>query len=146
MAPDFRIAAACWLGLFSTLITAFYIPGATARLQTLLVRCCPWTGYADPVSAGYSITTYRDDANIPLLVNKIYSDNTQLQYAYFDLPFVCPPTGNKRGSSAFGSGHSVPLNLGEILRGDRIMTSDFEINMGQDVECQYLCDRQVGRA
>ena len=39
----------------------------------------------------------------------------------------------------------MPLNLGEILRGDRIMTSDFDINMGQDVECQYLCDRQVGR-
>ena len=38
------------------------------------------------------------------------------------------------------------MNLGEILRGDRITTSDFEINMGQDVECQYLCDRQVGRA
>ena len=96
--------------------------------------------------AGYSITAYRDDENIPLLVNKIYSDNTQLQYAYFDLPFVCPPTGSKRGSSAFGSGHSVPLNLGEILRGDRIMTSDFEVNMGQDVDCQYLCDRQVSRA
>ena len=26
------------------------------------------------------------------------------------------------------------------------MTSDFEINMGQDVECQYLCDRVVSRA
>ena len=25
------------------------------------------------------------------------------------------------------------------------MTSDFEINMGQDIECQYLCDRVVGR-
>lgn len=80
------------------------------------------------------------------MVNKIYSDHTQLQYAYFDLPFVCPPTGHKRGSSPFGSGHSIPLNIGEILRGDRIMTSDFEINMGQDVECQYLCDRQVSRA
>ena len=26
------------------------------------------------------------------------------------------------------------------------MTSDFEVNMGQDVECQYLCDREVGRS
>jgi transmembrane 9 superfamily member 2/4 len=102
--------------------------------------------HPDNLFAGYSINTYRDEENIPLLVNKIYSDNTQLQYAYFDLPFVCPPSGHKRGSSPFGSGHSVPLNLGEILRGDRIMTSDFEINMGQNVECQYLCDRQVGRA
>lgn len=30
-----------------------------------------------------------------------------------------------------------------MLRGDRIKNSDFEINMGQDVECAYLCDRVV---
>lgn len=94
---------------------------------------------------GYSIRSYRDDENVPLLVNKVYSDNSPLQYAYFDLPFVCPPTGHKHHGSSFASGHSVPLNLGEVLRGDRIKISDLEINMGQDVECQYLCDRVVGR-
>jgi len=96
-------------------------------------------------NAGYSIKSYKDDESIPLLVNKVYSDNTQLQYAYFELPFVCPPTGNKQGSSSFGSGHSVPLNLGEVLRGDRIMTSDFQISMNQDIECRYLCDQVVSR-
>jgi transmembrane 9 superfamily member 2/4 len=96
-------------------------------------------------TAGYSIKSYKDDESIPLLVNKVYSDNTQLQYAYFELPFVCPPTGNKQGGSPFASGHSVPLNLGEVLRGDRIMTSDFQINMNQDVECRYLCDQVVSR-
>ena len=75
----------------------------------------------------------------------MYSDNTQLQYAYFELPFVCPPTGNKQSGSPFGSGHGVSLNLGEVLRGDRIMTSDFQINMNQDVECRYLCDQVVSR-
>ena len=80
-----------------------------------------------------------------MLVNKVYSDNTQLQYAYFDLPFVCPPSGNKRAKAALASGRSVSLNLGEVLRGDRITTSDFEIDMGRDIECQYLCDRVVGR-
>lgn len=95
--------------------------------------------------AGYSIRTYQNDENIPLLVNKVYSDNSPLQYAYFDLPFVCPATGRKHQGSSFASGHSVPLNLGEVLRGDRIKTSDFEITMGQDVECQYLCDRVVNR-
>lgn len=98
----------------------------------------------DP-TAGYSIKSYKDDESIPLLVNKVYSDNTQLQYAYFELPFVCPPTGNKQGGSPFASGHSVPLNLGEVLRGDRIITSDFQINMNQDVECRYLCDQVVSR-
>ena len=97
------------------------------------------------VVSGYSIRSYRDEENIPLLVNKVYSDNTQLQYAYYDLPFVCPPTGHKHAGSLLSSGRSVSLNMGEILRGDRITTSDFEINMGQDVECNYLCDRVVGR-
>ncbi|KAJ5651740.1 Transmembrane 9 superfamily member 7 [Penicillium longicatenatum] len=95
---------------------------------------------------GYSVTRYKDDEPIPLLVNKIFSDHTQLQYAYFDLPFVCPPSGKAHGGSPFGSGQSISLNLGEVLRGDRIMTSDFELTMGKDVECQALCTREVSRS
>ncbi|KAL3472153.1 multispanning membrane protein [Aspergillus californicus] len=94
---------------------------------------------------GYSIKRYNDDESIPLLVNKIFSDYTQLQYAYFDLPFVCPPSGRTHGGSPFGSGHGVSQNLGEILRGDRIMTSDFELHMGKNVECRALCAKEVGR-
>jgi transmembrane 9 superfamily protein 2/4 len=92
------------------------------------------------------VTRYHDNDPIPLLVNKIFSDNTQLQYAYFDLPFVCPPSGKAHGGSPFGSGQSVSLNLGEVLRGDRIMTSDFQLAMGKDVECQTLCTREVTRS
>ncbi|KAJ5621404.1 Transmembrane 9 superfamily member 7 [Penicillium herquei] len=95
---------------------------------------------------GYSVTRYNNDQPIPLLVNKIFSDHTQLQYAYFDLPFVCPPSGKAHGGSPFGSGQSISLNLGEVLRGDRIMTSDFELTMGKDVECQALCTREVSRS
>jgi transmembrane 9 superfamily member 2/4 len=99
----------------------------------------------DLIHLGFSIRSYRDDEAIPLLVNKVFSDSTQLQYAYYDLPFVCPPTGKKHGGSTFGSGHSISLNLGEVLRGDRIMTSDYDLVMGQDVECQYLCSHIVDR-
>ncbi|RMJ24179.1 Multispanning membrane protein [Aspergillus sp. HF37] len=94
---------------------------------------------------GYSVNRYNDNDPIPLLVNKIFSDRTQLQYAYFDLPFVCPPSGRSHGGSPFGSGQRLSLNLGEILRGDRIMTSDFELAMGRNVDCQPLCTREVGR-
>ena len=58
---------------------------------------------------------------------------------------MCPPTGKRQGASPFSSGYSVPLNLGEVLRGDRITTSDFQINMNQDIECRYLCDQVVSR-
>lgn len=84
-----------------------------------------------------------DDEAIPLHVNKVYSDNTQLQYAYYDLPFVCPPSGKKH--AGYHSGRSVSLNLGEVLRGDRIMTSDYDLIMGQDQECQYLCSHVTDR-
>ncbi|KAK2855578.1 hypothetical protein FQN49_005053 [Arthroderma sp. PD_2] len=88
---------------------------------------------------GYSIDTYQDGQRIPVLLNKIFSDHSQLQYAYSDLPFVCPPTGK------IGSGQSVSLNLGEVLRGDRIMVSDFDLEMGQNVACKPLCTREIGR-
>ena len=46
--------------------------------------------------------------------NKIFSDQTQLPFAYSDLPFVCPAAGDaERGR----------LNLGELFRGDRIVKS-----------------------
>lgn len=96
--------------------------------------------------SGYSITRYNDGDPIPLLVNKIFSDHTQLQYAYYDLPLVCPPSGRVHGGSPFGSGQSISLNLGEVLRGDRIMTSDFQLEMGKDVECQSLCTREISRS
>ncbi|KAI1083490.1 Nonaspanin [Whalleya microplaca] len=93
---------------------------------------------------GWSIRSYKDSEQIPLLVNKVYSDNTQLQYAYYDLPFVCPPTGKSRGSGLF-SGQGIPLNLGEVLRGDRITASDIDLTLGRDKECNFLCDQVVTR-
>lgn len=80
---------------------------------------------------------------IPLHVNKVYSDNSQLQYAYYELPFVCPPSGKTHAGHE--SGKRVSLNLGEVLRGDRIMTSDYDIAMGQDSECRYLCNHKTDR-
>ncbi|KAI1658538.1 Nonaspanin [Daldinia decipiens] len=93
---------------------------------------------------GWSVKSYKEGEHIPLLVNKVYSDNTQLQYAYYDLPFVCPPTGKSHGPGLL-SGQSISLNLGEVLRGDRIMTSDIDLTMGQDKECSFLCEQVVTR-
>ncbi|CZR64691.1 probable multispanning membrane protein [Phialocephala subalpina] len=122
MAADFRLRL--WRSLLLLLsfsyTQAFYIPG-------------------------WSIKSYKDNEAIPLLVNKVYSDNTQLQYAYYDLPFICPPTGVHHAGSSLLSGQSISLNLGEVLRGDRIMQSDIELFMGQDQECNFLCKKTVTR-
>lgn len=94
---------------------------------------------------GWSIKSYSDGETIPLYVNKVYSDNTQIQYAYSELPFVCPPSGRRHGGGLI-SGSNVALNLGEVLRGDRIMVSDYELEMGKDEAARYLCSHKVDRA
>lgn len=134
-----------WL-LSLTIVQAFYIPGMALLVNAFDLCKPPYTDeLTNAVLLGYSIKSYHDDEPIPLLVNKVYSDNTQLQYAYYKLPFIPPPSGKKLAGSPFASGHSISLNLGEVLRGDRIMTSDYEVNMGQDVECNYLASREVSR-
>lgn len=79
-------------------------------------------------------------------MNKVYSDNTQIQYAYSELPFVCPSSGRHHPGTGLISGSSVALNLGEVLRGDRITVSDYELEMGRDEEARYLCSQKVDKA
>ncbi|KAK0342764.1 hypothetical protein LTR59_001819 [Friedmanniomyces endolithicus] len=124
MAADYRIGSlSCFALLLSwlRLTHAFYIPG-------------------------WSIKSYREGESIPLFVNKVYSDNTQIQYAFSELPFVCPPSGRQRPGTGLISGSNIALNLGEVLRGDRIMVSDYELEMGTDDEVHYLCSQKVDRA
>lgn len=35
------------------------------------------------------------------------------------------------------------MNLGELLRGDRISVSDYELAMGKDEECKMLCSIDI---
>lgn len=86
---------------------------------------------------GWSIKSYKEGDRIPLNVNKVVSDTTELPYAYYDLPFVCQPSSNVR---------SVGLNLGEVLRGDRIWGSDYEIRQGVENQCAVLCETKVDTA
>lgn len=105
-----------------------------------LALVCPADAFYIP---GWSIKSYRPEQQIPLMVNKVYSDNTQLQYAYYDLPFVCPPTGQHKAGTGLLSGQSISLNLGEVLRGDRIMASDIELAMTKDKPCTFLCNKEM---
>ena len=77
------------------------------------------------------------------MVNKAYSDSTQLQYAYYELPFVCPPSDHPKSVGGLLSGGNVPLNLGEVLRGDRIRISDIELTMNKETECKALCTKEL---
>ncbi|KAF5832623.1 EMP/nonaspanin domain family protein [Dunaliella salina] len=65
---------------------------------------------------------------IYLKVNKLSSIKNQLPYEYYSLPYCRP---EKIVQSA--------ENLGEVLRGDRIENSLYQIQMRVDEQCKVLC-------
>jgi len=71
-------------------------------------------------------------AAVELKVNKLTSVKTQLPYDYYTLPFCRPKVIMESAE-----------NLGEILEGDRIENSPYEINMREDVTCKILCKQTL---
>ena len=61
-------------------------------------------------------------------MNSLTSDKTALSFEYYSLPFCQPPV---IVSSA--------ENLGEVLRGDRIFNSLYQIQMRLDERCKVVC-------
>lgn len=66
---------------------------------------------------------------VDLKVNKLNSVHTQLPYNYYDFKFCRPPGGVV----------GVSENLGELLSGDRIENSPYELYMMEEQYCQLLC-------
>lgn len=59
---------------------------------------------------------------------------------------MCPSQGRSHPGTGLISGSSIALNLGEVLRGDRITVSDYVLEMGKDQEARYLCSQKVDKA
>jgi len=80
---------------------------------------------------GVAPVQYNDGELVPLKVIKLTSVHTQLPYKYYDLPFCRPEriVDDKE-------------NLGEILRGDRIENSLYELYAGIETTCKVLCAEQ----
>lgn len=62
---------------------------------------------------------------------KMTSTRTQLPYEYYSLKFCLP----KNGTLVYKS-----ENLGEVLRGDRIVNTPYEVRMAENVNCKLLCN------
>ncbi|GAV52166.1 hypothetical protein ZYGR_0AG01570 [Zygosaccharomyces rouxii] len=73
---------------------------------------------------------------LELVVNTVESELTHIPFGYYDLPFTCPPTPEKK---------PLHLSLNEIIRGDRKWESDYKLVIGQDNSCEILCARKTGR-
>mmetsp|Transcript_2627 Transcript_2627/g.8786 ORF Transcript_2627/g.8786 Transcript_2627/m.8786 type:complete len:631 (+) Transcript_2627:50-1942(+) len=81
---------------------------------------------------GVAPREYAAGEKVELKVNKLTSTKTQLPYEYYALPFCRP-----------AEVVVVAENLGEVLRGDRIMNSNYELKMGVEESCKILCRKQL---
>uniref|UniRef100_A0A1B6ETI8 Transmembrane 9 superfamily member n=1 Tax=Cuerna arida TaxID=1464854 RepID=A0A1B6ETI8_9HEMI len=79
---------------------------------------------------GVAPVEFKKGDRIEVRAVKMTSTQTQLPYEYYSLPF-CPP---KNRTYKYKS-----ENLGEVLRGDRIVNTPYEVRMAQDVSCRLLC-------
>lgn len=79
---------------------------------------------------GVAPRNYEEGEPVQLKVVKLDSVKTQLDYDYYSLPFCQPSTITEAAE-----------NLGEILSGDMIETSAYEISMKTTEMCKILCNK-----
>ncbi|XP_052687218.1 transmembrane 9 superfamily member 4-like [Crassostrea angulata] len=79
---------------------------------------------------GVAPKEFQKDAIVEVKAVKMTSIKTQLPYEYYSLKF-CEPKGERE--------YKIE-NLGEVLRGDRIVNTPYEIKMAKDMPCRVLCN------
>merc|ERR1711871_1149283 len=85
---------------------------------------------------GVAPRDFKDGDVVDLKVNSITSYMTKLPYKYYSLKF-CEPEGGVK---------DMAETLGEVLGGDRIENSPYELFMGKTEYCKVLCTKKLNRA
>jgi len=80
---------------------------------------------------GVSPREYADGEPVDLKVNKLDSVKTQLPYDYYSLPFCQPDKITE-----------VSENLGEVISGEKIESSAYNIRMRKTESCKVLCQKE----
>lgn len=73
---------------------------------------------------------FKKEQPIEVKAVKMTSIHTQLPYEYYSLPFCVPK---------HRAIHYKSENLGEVLRGDRIVNTPYEVKMAKNAKCSLLC-------
>uniref|UniRef100_F7EHH2 Transmembrane 9 superfamily member n=11 Tax=Cercopithecinae TaxID=9528 RepID=F7EHH2_MACMU len=121
-------------------------PGSTALRMTVIGNprswSCQWlpililllgTGHGPGVEG---VTHYKAGDPVILYVNKVGPyHNPQETYHYYQLPVCCPEKIRHKS-----------LSLGEVLDGDRMAESLYEIRFRENVEKRILCHMQLSSA
>ncbi|XP_008401729.1 transmembrane 9 superfamily member 4-like [Poecilia reticulata] len=80
---------------------------------------------------GVAPQDFHEGAQVEIKAVKLTSSRTQLPYEYYSLPF-CKP----------GSVLYKAENLGEVLRGDRIVNTLYNVKMNEDKKCELMCSKK----
>merc|ERR1719356_1901699 len=107
--------------------------GARTMLVMTLVMCLVNVSQQFYVP-GVAPQDFSEGDKIDVRAIKMTSSHTQLPYEYYSLPFCKPGSGKVEYKSQ---------NLGEILRGDRITDTAYDIRMKQNMQCRLLCGSET---
>lgn len=91
----------------------------------------PYTGQHAFYVPGVAPVEFSKGQRIEIKAVKLTSSRTQLPYEYYSLQFCLP----KNGTVVYKS-----ENLGEVLRGDRIVNTPYEVRMAENINCKLLCN------
>jgi len=122
----------------------------TSVVSSLLVLCVAlFTAATTPVATAFYLPgvaprEFAEGDNVPLKVDKLSSVRSQLPYSFYSLPFCTPADSgvlDKSGNAA--KVENVAENLGEVLAGDRMESTGYQLHMQEHSPgCQILCRKQ----
>ena len=101
-------------------------------LYTLLLVLLP--GAPGLYVPGVAPADLGQEEDVPVKAVKMTSAQTQLPYEYYSLEFCKPRSGVVQ---------YFPQNLGQIIRGERVVDTPYMVNMAVNTECQVLCQDKV---
>jgi len=81
---------------------------------------------------GVAPIDFAQEDKVEIKAVKMTSSKTQLPYEYYSLP-LCKPENVVYQTE----------NLGEVLRGDRIVNTNYDVRVGVDQECTILCTQSI---
>ncbi|KAL2763845.1 transmembrane 9 superfamily member 4 isoform 1 precursor [Daubentonia madagascariensis] len=91
----------------------------------LLSLTCESSAFYVP---GVAPINFHQNDPVEIKAVKLTSSRTQLPYEYYSLPFCQPSKITYKAE-----------NLGEVLRGDRIVNTPFQVLMNSEKKCEVLC-------
>lgn len=117
------------------------IPDRGPRIATMQLRGCPplvlLLSLISLANAfylpGIAPISYDEGSSLDVMANKLTSAKNKLPYDYYSLPFC--GSEDKKGT------RSKPVNLGQVLMGDRMKPTDYAFRMKISMQCQVLCSK-----